>query len=115
MGIMTWLMGYFRCDRLNLSLRQAGIVWSLLSCLLFVNGFMAAPSVEHAPDHAHHQAGTHSSGFCAWLCTAGEGVGTALLSVGPAFQLVEESVYVLADQCECLAPHFVSLRGPPAF
>jgi hypothetical protein len=90
-------------------------VWSLLVCLLFVNAFMAAPSVGHAAHHANHEAGTHSSGLCAWLCAAGEGVETSSANVQPEFQLVDYAEYRRSDQCERPASSLIFLRGPPAF
>ena len=55
-----------------LRLKQSGFVWSLLLCLVLVNGFLAVPAVAHADHHAKHEAGTHSTGLCAWQCIAGQ-------------------------------------------
>ena len=36
-----------------LRLKQSGFVWSLLLCLVLVNGFLAVPAVAHADHHAN--------------------------------------------------------------
>lgn len=59
------------------NLKQSWLVWSLLLCLVLVNGLLAVPAVAHADHHAKHQAGTHSTGLCAWECAAGQSIDTA--------------------------------------
>jgi hypothetical protein len=107
--------GQVRFESMRLPRRRNGIVWSLLLCLVVINGFMAAPSVGHAAQHANHQAGTHSSGFCAWVCAASEGIETSSPILDPAFQPVDQILSMLADQCERVAPSCTSPRGPPVF
>ncbi|MEC4891037.1 MAG: hypothetical protein RI101_13365 [Nitrospira sp.] len=53
-------------------LKQSWLVWLLLLGLVLVNGLLAAPAVAHAGHHAKHDAGTHSTGLCAWQCAAGQ-------------------------------------------
>jgi hypothetical protein len=43
------------------------LVFSVLS----VGGLAQAQSVEHAGHHAHHQAATHGTVLCSWMCAAG--------------------------------------------
>lgn len=70
-------------------LRRTTFVWALLLCIVLVNGSMAAPSVGHAEHHAHHQATTHSSGMCAWLCAAGDNVESSVVQFTSSLQLWE--------------------------
>ena len=94
-------------------MKRSAFVWALLFCIVLVNGFMAAPSVGHAEHHADHQAGTHSSGVCAWLCAGGVGIESSVVHLDSGLQLLElvsipsfevvRSVVVL--------PYF--FRGPP--
>jgi len=94
--------------------RSYGLVWGLLLCLVLVNGSMAAPSVAHAAQHGAHKAGTHSSGFCAWLCAAGQGIEVSPVRVDAAWrpfctielQFIEELREDISFQ--------PFLRGPPA-
>lgn len=95
-------------------LKRSGLVWSLLLCLVLVNGFMAAPSVAHAGHHAKHQAETHSTGLCAWLCAAGQGIDTSSGSLESRFRPVDLVVFVLVDQHAFLFCPSIFLRGPPA-
>lgn len=96
-------------------LKQSWFVWSLLACLVLVNGAMAAPSVSHAQHHADHQAGTHSTGLCAWLCAAGQDLETTSVSLQSTLQLVEQTVVIHGNPIRIPAssPHF--FRGPPRF
>ncbi len=94
-------------------LKQSGFVWSLLVCLVLVNGLMAAPSVGHAQHHADHQAGTHSTGICAWLCAAGQDVESTSVSLESTLQLVERAVVVHINPIHILVSFHSFFRGPP--
>ena len=96
------------------SMKRSGLVWSLLLCLVLVNGFMAAPSVDHAGHHAHHQAGTHATGLCAWFCGAGEGIETTSGNVESTLHPVDRVIFNPDDQHDLLFSLFAFLRGPPA-
>lgn len=95
-------------------LTHSGFVWSLLLCLVLVNGAMAAPSVGHAQHHPSHQAGTHSTGICAWLCAAGEGVESSAVFLHSALLLVAGVVVLPVDTILDPGAFSVFLRGPPA-
>jgi hypothetical protein len=43
----------------------------LVLCVLSVGGLAQAQAVEHAGHHAHHQAATHGTVLCSWMCAAG--------------------------------------------
>lgn len=44
----------------------------LVTCLLLISGGLYAQVAQHAMHHAHHQAATHGTPLCAWMCAAGE-------------------------------------------
>lgn len=96
------------------SVKRSGLVWSLLLCLVLANGLMAAPSVAHAAKHGSHQAGTHSTGLCAWLCAAGQGIETSSVSLESTLRLVDRVAGVRIDQYDILFSSLVFLRGPPS-
>src|SRR5512143_1262081 len=96
------------------ALKQSGLVWSLLLCLVLVNGFMAAPSVAHAAKHGSHQAGTHTTGLCAWLCAAGQGIETSFVSLESTLRLVDRVLSFHVEQHACSFSSFTFLRGPPS-
>ena len=95
-------------------MKRSAFIWALLCCLVLVNGFMAAPSVGHAEHHADHQAGTHSTGLCAWLCAGGVGIESSVVHVPSDLQLLEwvsnPSFDVVFRMISL--PYF--FRGPPS-
>lgn len=96
------------------ALTRPAVVWSLLACLVFVNGAMVKPSVAHAAKHANHHAGTHSTGLCAWLCAAGQGIETSSVVLECIGQPVEQVVAPCINQHERPLFSAIFLRGPPA-
>ena len=97
------------------TVKRSGFVWALLVCLVLVNGFMASPSVGHAQHHADHQAGTHTTGICAWLCVAGVGIESSAVQLASALQLLERVSIPSFDVVVSVVslPYF--FRGPPGF
>ncbi|MGZ8374707.1 MAG: hypothetical protein ACXW38_12260 [Nitrospira sp.] len=95
-------------------MKRSACVWALLFCIVLVNGFMAAPSVGHAEHHADHQAGTHSSGLCAWLCAGGVGIESSVVQVASGLQLLEWIAIPSFEPVfrEITIPSF--FRGPPS-
>jgi hypothetical protein len=95
---------------------RSGFVWALVLCLVLTNGLMAAPSVAHAEHHGtHHDAGTHASGICAWLCAAGQEVGSASVSLQSTLRLVERTVLFHINPIHILVSFHSFFRGPPHF
>lgn len=94
--------------------KRQWLVWALLACLVLVNGFTAAPSVAHAGHHATHQAGSHSTGLCAWLCAAGQAIETAPVWLASPLRLADLIEDVRIHQYDPLFSPLVFLRGPPS-
>lgn len=94
-------------------LKQSWFVWLLLVCLVLVNGAMVAPSVGHAQHHADHQAGTHSTGICAWLCAAGQDVESTSVSLEFSLQLIERTFAVPINPIHISVSFHSFFRGPP--
>ena len=95
-------------------LKQSWLVWSLLLCLVLVNGLLAVPAVAHADHHAKHDAGTHSTGLCAWQCAAGQSIDTAAVVFNSSLQFVELADTRQVDRVVTAQPVSRFLRGPPA-
>jgi hypothetical protein len=74
---------------------------------------MAAPSVGHAEHHADHQAGTHSSGLCAWLCAGGVGIESSAVQFISGLRLLEWVSIPSFDVVLSVVPLFYFFRGPP--
>lgn len=58
-------------------------VWVLAGAVMVLLAMTTGSAVAHELQHAaHHDAGMHASGICAWMCaTAGTHVATPLHSV----------------------------------
>lgn len=95
-------------------LKSYGLVWGLLLCLVLVNGYMAVPSVAHAAKHGSHKAGTHSTGLCAWLCAAGEGIESASVPFESKLQVLDPVVLQHVGHVQRPFLAVVFLRGPPS-
>jgi hypothetical protein len=80
--------------------------------LAVTTGSAVAHELQHA---AHHNAGMHGSGICAWMCaTAGTHVATTVHST-PLFALV--GLLTFDSDLELLTPLLApsQARAPPAF
>ena len=87
----------------------------LVLSVLSVGGLAQAQSVEHAGHHAQHQAATHGTLLCSWMCAAGTVLDTAVIT----FQAELSPIALVTP------PHFTQTsteacqtspsRAPPAF
>jgi hypothetical protein len=87
----------------------------LVLCVLSVGGLAQAQMVEHAGHHAHHQAATHGTVLCSWMCAAGTVLDTAVVP----FQ-IELSPLALITPLNSAQPSIEacqtsSSRAPPSF
>ena len=56
------------------------ISWVLVVAVLVILGTTTGSAFAHEIQHAaHHTAGMHSSGICAWMCTTAGTLSTAAL------------------------------------
>lgn len=85
----------------------------LILCVLSVGGLAQAQSVEHAGHHAHHQAATHGTVLCSWMCAVGQGWETVVAptphELFPIELLELASIDGLPVRHECVP----TTRGPP--
>ena len=93
---------------------RPAFVWTLLFCIVLVNGLMAAPSVGHAQHHADHQGATHSTGICAWLCAAGVGIESSDIQLISELQFLERVGIPSFDIIFSAVPFSSFFRGPPS-
>ncbi len=96
-----------------LNLKRPVLVWTLLVCIVLMNAMMAAPSVSHAEHHSDHHTGTHSTGICAWLCAAGQGIESSTVELTSSLQLIEPVVVYPFTRVFSLVLFDFFLRGPP--
>ena len=95
-------------------LKQSWLVWSLLLALVLVNGLLAVPAVVHVGHHAKHDAGTHSTGLCAWQCVAGQESEASADFPEVIARVAAFAELISPRQGELLFSARVFLRGPPA-
>lgn len=88
-------------------------IWVLLFCVVLVNGFMVAPGVSHPEHHEDHQATTHSTGICAWLCAAGQGIESASVGLSPQLQPIERTTAASVGPFLFQISFRSHFRGPP--
>ena len=90
------------------------LVLPLVACLLLVPALASPATVVHESQHAHHNAATHSSALCSWLCGAGQGFDLTDSVFAPTIVLFEIFDIESADKMDD-ADFVRSLsRGPPA-
>lgn len=87
----------------------------LVFLVLSVGGLAQAQSVEHAGHHAHHQAATHGTVLCSWMCAAGTVLDSAVVSfeaeLSPiAFLTLPHAAQPSIELCQT-SPS----RAPPSF
>jgi hypothetical protein len=87
----------------------------LVLCVLSVGGLAQAQSVEHAGHHAQHQAATHGTLLCSWMCAAGIVLDTAVVTFQAELSpiaLVSRPHFTQASIESC---HTAPSRAPPIF
>ena len=85
----------------------------LVLCVLSVGGLAQAQLVEHAGHHAHHQAATHGTVLCSWMCAAGQAGEAATLLV-PLEVIPHEFVEITSvDKVPTICSIILASRGPP--
>lgn len=62
-------------------LSRTFLTTSLIVCILLVGGWAQAQAAEHAGHHAQHQAATHGTVLCSWMCAAGTVLDTAAVLI----------------------------------
>jgi hypothetical protein len=92
---------------------RQSVAISLAICLLLLSGAIYAQTVLHSLHHNHHQAATHSTALCSWLCAAGQGLdGGPVILQADSTPLVIDS-HAVADESISIDRSLVLLRGPP--
>ena len=87
----------------------------LVLCILSVGGLAQAQSVEHAGHHAQHEAATHGTLLCSWMCAAGTVLDSAVVTfqaeLSPiALVTLLDSAQPAHERCQTSLS-----RAPPSF
>ncbi|MGH2359611.1 MAG: hypothetical protein ACRDGM_03600 [bacterium] len=98
---------------MNRTLQRATPV-GLTVCLLLLSGLIYPQTVAHAGHHAHHNAATHASALCSWMCAAGQVLEGASVVFQSDFNPIGiASPVVVQEPVSAAISTFLS-RGPPS-
>jgi hypothetical protein len=87
----------------------------LVLCILSVGGLAQAQSVEHAGHHAHHQAATHGTLLCSWMCAAGTVLDTAVITFQAELKPIDLITPLQSIQPSIEVCRISPSRAPPSF
>lgn len=81
--------------------------------LLALSGAVYAQTVPHALHHAHHQAATHATVLCAWMCAAGQALSGSLVVFNATIAPFGFTELLPSDRLQRLICLTALSRGPP--
>ena len=87
----------------------------LVLCVLSVGGLAQAQAVEHAGHHAHHQAATHGTVLCSWMCAAGTVLDSAVVTFQAELSPIALITLLNSAQPSIEVCQISSSRAPPSF
>jgi hypothetical protein len=87
----------------------------LVLCVLSVGGLAQAQSVEHAGHHAQHQAATHGTLLCSWMCAAGTVLDSAVITFQAELSPIDLITPSHFSQPSIEACRIYPSRAPPSF
>ena len=100
---------------MNCILAKRALAGVLVLCILSVGGLAQAQSVEHAGHHAHHQAATHGTLLCSWMCAAGTVLDTAVVTFQAELNPIAFITLSNSEQPSIETCRPSSSRAPPSF
>lgn len=89
-------------------------VLPLIVCLLLVPALAAPSAVSHEVQHSHHNAATHSSPLCAWLCGVAQGYEISEAGFIPTLSVQSIQVVQADPSIDNLKRLRRSSRSPPS-
>jgi len=91
------------------------IAVGLIACLLLLSGSFFYQVPSHLVHHAHHNAATHGSVLCSWMCTTAELLDTVDVSFEIHFLPVQTAEFFIAVSPPLIPPSRPLSRAPPVF
>lgn len=92
---------------------KLSIALSLSIILIFMMGSVSLSLAAHSLEHHHHSAQTHTTGICAWMCTAAQTISTDTHIFPPNFSLLEVLSSSRLSSLRSLSQLFLPSRAPP--
>ena len=90
------------------------ITFLLCIVLMLMLGSMPLSLASHSIDHHHHSAQTHTTGICAWMCTAAQTISTDSQIFSPNFSLLEIVPSLPLSSVHVPPQFFFPSRAPPS-
>lgn len=87
----------------------------LIFCILAIGGLAQAHSVEHVGHHAQHQAATHGTLLCSWMCAAGAVLDTAVVTFQAELSPIALITLPYSAQPSVESCRISPSRAPPSF
>lgn len=87
----------------------------LVLCLFAVGGLAQAQSAEHAGHHAQHQAATHGTLLCSWMCAAGTVLDSDVVVIQAERSLIALLPISHSNESISQPSPISSSRAPPSF
>lgn len=94
---------------------RKGLSISLVLCVLVIGGLAHAQSAEHAGHHAKHQAATHGTVLCSWMCAAGTVVDADVVLIEAERNLIALLPIQHSRDSFSAPSRTFSSRAPPFF
>jgi hypothetical protein len=108
--------GQITLDRLPMNRTTLKLLSILLIlCIISIGGLAQAQSVEHAGHHAQHQAATHGTLLCSWMCAAGVVLDTAVVTFQAELSPITFVTLSQFTQPSIEACRTSTSRAPPSF
>lgn len=82
--------------------------------LVLLSGVVYPQLAGHAAKHAHHNAATHTTALCSWLCIAADSVASPYVEFSPAERAVPMLRALFEAGTYLLAFPLPPVRAPPA-
>lgn len=95
--------------------RLQAIAVGLISCLLLLSGSFFYQIPSHLVHHAHHNAATHGSVLCSWMCATAEPLDTVDINLEVRFFPVQSAEFFSALSLPLTPPARPTSRAPPSF
>ena len=87
---------------------------ALVLSVLAIGGLAQAQSAEHAGHHAQHQAATHGTLLCSWMCAAGTVLDTEVVLIHAERNPIALVSIVHSSNSFSEPLHICPSRAPPS-
>ncbi len=94
---------------------QQCVVGGLALWLVALSGIVYPQLTAHMGQHEHHNAATHATALCSWLCIAADAVEGASIHLTPVEQVALLEQESIGSQISAILSIQPPSRAPPLF